>query len=54
VSLWFRSTNGFRKKNGAWKIVHSPSSVPFYMDGSFAACLDLKPSCQSARGHCCG
>ena len=54
ASLWFRSTNGFRKENGAWKIVHSHSSVPFYMDGSFKACVDLKPSCQSARGHCCG
>ena len=43
VSLWFRSTNGFRKENGAWKIVHSHSSVPFYMDGSFKACVDLKP-----------
>ena len=43
VSLWFRSTNGFRKENGAWKIVHSHSSVPFYMDGSFKACVDLNP-----------
>jgi ketosteroid isomerase-like protein len=43
VSLWFRSTNGFRKENGRWKIVHAHSSVPFYMDGSSKACLDLKP-----------
>ena len=43
VSLWFRSTNGFRKENGKWKIVHTHSSVPFYMDGSSKACLDLKP-----------
>ena len=43
VSLWFRSTNGFRKENGKWKIVHTHSSVRFYMDSSFRACLDLKP-----------
>jgi ketosteroid isomerase-like protein len=43
VSLWFRTTNGFRKENGKWKIVHAHSSVPFYMDGSSKACLDLKP-----------
>ena len=43
VSLWFRRTNGFRKENGVWKIVHSHSSVPFYMDGSLKACVDLKP-----------
>ena len=43
VSLWFRITNGFRKENGKWKIVHAHSSVPFYMDGSSKACLDLKP-----------
>lgn len=41
VSLWFRSTNGFRKEKGAWKIVHSHSSVN--MDGCFKACVDLKP-----------
>jgi len=43
VSLWFRSTNGFRKENDEWKIAHSHSSAPFYMDGSFKACVDLKP-----------
>jgi PhnB protein len=43
VSLWFRSTNGFRKENGEWKMVHTHSSVPFRMDGSFKACVDLKP-----------
>ena len=43
VSLWFRSTNGFRKEDGAWKIVHAHSSVPFAMDGSLKACVDLDP-----------
>jgi PhnB protein len=41
--LWFRSTLGFRKIGGAWKIVHEHESVPFLMDGSDKAALDLKP-----------
>jgi PhnB protein len=43
ISLWVRSTDGFRKQNGAWKFVHSHDSVPFYMDGSYKAAIDLKP-----------
>ena len=43
VDLWFRETLGFRKVGGAWKIAHEHSSVPFYMDGSFRAAIDLKP-----------
>jgi ketosteroid isomerase-like protein len=43
VDLWFRETLGFRKVGGAWKIAHEHSSVPFYMDGSFGAAIDLKP-----------
>ena len=29
VSLWFRSTNGSRKENGKWKIVHTHSFGAF-------------------------
>jgi ketosteroid isomerase-like protein len=43
VDLWFRETLGFRKVGGNWKIAHEHSSVPFYMDGSFRAAVDLKP-----------
>ena len=44
VDLWFRETLvGFRKIDGRWKITHEHSSVPFYMDGSFKAAIDLKP-----------
>jgi ketosteroid isomerase-like protein len=43
VELWFRETLGFRKINGKWTITHEHSSVPFYMDGSFKAAVDLKP-----------
>ena len=43
VELWYRQTLSFRKVDGAWKIAHEHSSVPFYMDGSFGAAIDLKP-----------
>ena len=41
--LWFRLTLGFRKIGGEWKIAHEHESVPFYMDGSFRAAVDLRP-----------
>jgi PhnB protein len=43
ADVWFRSTLGFRKIGGEWKIVHEHESVPFLMDGSDKAALDLKP-----------
>ena len=42
-SLWFRSTLALRRVAGAWKIVHIHTSVPFAMDGSGKALLDLEP-----------
>lgn len=41
--LWIRQTICLRKVNGAWKITHDHTSVPFYMDGSYKAAIDLKP-----------
>ena len=41
--LWFRITLGLRKRAATWKIVHVHESVPFLMDGSFKAAVDLKP-----------
>jgi PhnB protein len=41
--IWFRLTLGLRKIGGTWKIVHEHESVPFYMDGSMKAAVDLKP-----------
>ncbi len=41
--LWFRATVCLRRIGGAWKIVHEHSSVPFLMDGSDKAALDLAP-----------
>ena len=43
VDMWMRSTLGFRKVDGAWKIAHGHSSVPFLMDGSYRAALQLAP-----------
>ena len=43
IDLWYRMSFGLRRVRGAWKIVHEHSSVPFYMDGSFRAAVDLKP-----------
>ncbi|MDR6634930.1 ketosteroid isomerase-like protein [Phyllobacterium sp. 1468] len=41
--LWFRQTIGLIRQDGTWKIAHEHASVPFYMDGSFKAAIDLKP-----------
>jgi uncharacterized protein (TIGR02246 family) len=41
--LWYRSTLGLRRIDGRWLIVHEHTSVPFHMDGSFAAATDLAP-----------
>ena len=43
ANVWFRHTLCFRKIGGAWKIAHEHESVPFYMDGSYKAAIDLKP-----------
>jgi len=43
ADLWFRQTFGFQRINGDWKIAHEHESVPFYMDGSYKAAIDLKP-----------
>jgi len=41
--LCFRETFCLRKINDQWLITHLHQSVPFYMDGSFKAAIDLKP-----------
>lgn len=43
VDLWFRETLCLRRIDGAWAITHAHESVPFLMDGSGKAALDLKP-----------
>jgi PhnB protein len=41
--LWFRQTLGLKRIGGEWTIAHEHDSVPFYMDGSLRAAVDLKP-----------
>jgi ketosteroid isomerase-like protein len=40
---WARTTLCFKRKEGKWLVVHEHVSVPFYMDGSYRAALDLEP-----------
>jgi ketosteroid isomerase-like protein len=43
ADLWFRQTLGLRQIDGHWRMTHAHESVPFKMDGSFRAAIDLKP-----------
>jgi uncharacterized protein (TIGR02246 family) len=43
ADLWARQTVCLEKINGAWTIMHDHTSVPFYMDGSYKAAIDLEP-----------
>ena len=43
TDVWVRATVGLRKIDGEWKVTHEHASVPFYMDGSYRAAIDLKP-----------
>ena len=44
VDLWLRChRRPAPHRDGAWKITHQHTSVPFHMDGSFKAAVDLKP-----------
>jgi ketosteroid isomerase-like protein len=36
-------TVGLRNIDGKWSIVHAHESVPFYINGSYRAAVDLKP-----------
>ena len=40
---WARTTMCFERIEREWRIVHEHVSVPFYMDGTFRAALDLQP-----------
>lgn len=43
TDVWVRATVCFRKIGGRWLVAHEHSSVPFYMDGSYRAAVDLAP-----------
>lgn len=43
TDVWVRATVCFRKRNGEWMVTHEHVSVPFHMDGSYKAAVDLTP-----------
>lgn len=43
AAWWMRRTMALRRGSDGWRIVHDHTSVPFYMDGSNRAALDLEP-----------
>lgn len=43
VDLWVRCTVGLRRVGGRWTVTHQHTSVPFEMDGTFKAAVDLRP-----------
>jgi PhnB protein len=43
ADLWTRVTVGLSRRDGRWQIAHQHISVPFLMDGSYKAAVDLKP-----------
>jgi uncharacterized protein (TIGR02246 family) len=43
TDVWVRATVCYRKVNDRWRIAHEHVSVPFHMDGSYKAAVDLKP-----------
>jgi ketosteroid isomerase-like protein len=43
IDFWMRATYCFERIDGAWRIVHEHTSVPFYMDGSLRPAFDLRP-----------
>jgi ketosteroid isomerase-like protein len=42
-ALWMRVTVGLVRREGTWCVAHLHGSVPFHMDGSLHAAVDLMP-----------
>ncbi len=42
IDMWWRATQGFRRIDGDWRIVHEHSSVPVDMKSGKGS-VDLKP-----------
>ena len=43
AAWWSRITLALIRTPAGWRITHEHSSVPFHMDGSFRAAIDLEP-----------
>lgn len=52
ADVWFRETLCFRKLEGRWLIAHAHESVPFLMDGSLRAAVNLQPPTRAGGREC--
>jgi ketosteroid isomerase-like protein len=43
AAWWSRITRSLARTPAGWRITHEHDSVPFHMDGSFRAAVDLEP-----------
>lgn len=43
AAWWSRITRTFARTQAGWRITHEHDSVPFHMDGSYRAAVDLEP-----------
>jgi len=43
TDVWFRATVCLRRLGGRWRVAHEHTSVPFHMDGSYRAAVELRP-----------
>jgi ketosteroid isomerase-like protein len=43
VTIWMRSTFGFRHEHGRWTIAHAHTSVPLHPGPELKAAIDLAP-----------
>jgi ketosteroid isomerase-like protein len=43
AAWWARMTTALARTENGWQVVHDHVSVPFYMDGSNRAAIDLEP-----------
>jgi ketosteroid isomerase-like protein len=43
AAWWARMTTALARSDAGWRIIHDHVSVPFYMDGSDRAAIDLEP-----------
>ena len=43
IGWWMRRTTCLRRTAAGWKVAHDHTSVPFHMDGSLKAAVDLEP-----------
>jgi ketosteroid isomerase-like protein len=43
AAWWMRATYALARDDRGWRIIHEHTSVPFHMDGSYRAAIDLQP-----------